>query len=98
MQRLTGIVETLEERVRSLEAENQALRQQLQTRQPFHDVLALPKIGIPGEATVSQKILGTGGFGTVYEGQLEGRIVAVKRQKIDEHTRTKIQREIDVLR
>jgi len=54
----------------------------------------LPKIG---EATVSQKVLGRGGFGIVYEGLLEGRVVAVKRQKLEENTKKQIQREIEVL-
>lgn len=54
----------------------------------------LPKIG---EATVSQKELGRGGFGIVYEGMLEGRVVAVKRQKLEENTKKQIQREIEVL-
>jgi hypothetical protein len=50
-----------------------------------------------GEATVSQKVLGSGGFGIVYEGLLDGRVVAVKRQKLEENTKKQIQREIEVL-
>ena len=44
---------------------------------------------------MTQKVLGRGGFGIVYEGLLEGRVVAVKRQKLEENTKKQIQREIE---
>lgn len=79
----------------NLKTENENLRNEiLELKGKPKKPSPLPKIG---EATVSQKVLGRGGFGIVYEGLLEGRVVAVKRQKLEENTKKQIQREIEVL-
>ena len=89
--------------LQNLKTENADLRNEVNSlRNEILELKGEPKkkqspLSKIGEATVSQKVLGSGGFGIVYEGLLDGRVVAVKRQKLEENTIKQIQREIEVL-